>query len=246
MLSQRGLHIGFVAALLAIFFLLRAAPKSPADRAVAWLVAWAGVYLVFILWQRWRIHFDDISPRLLLPALIPLLLALATWTGARLPPVSVRFAPWFAVAALALATGREIQIAQNTEPVNLAKRIEFSPRLVVVRDRLEPDDLVIGNDPLDVAFYLRRTNIISFSPYPYSDYPSYSPLIKFLDAHAEKYRRAFIVSRDFSRGDDDLLRADFGPFILDLLRGREANYPRLHRVGVFGDTFVFKIEKVIR
>ena len=163
-----------------------------------------------------------------------------------MPAAAVRFVPCLAVAIVGIAVGREVAIARNREPVDLAKNIEYSPRLVIVRDRLAPDDVVIGNDPLDVAFYLRRTNIISFSPYPYSDYPSYSPLIKFLDAHAEKYRRAFIVSRDFSRGDDDLLRADFGPFILDLLRGREANYPRLHRVGVFGDTFVFKIEKVIR
>jgi hypothetical protein len=234
-----------VGLLLAGLLLQRLRAGTPAARGAGLLLAWAATYAAFVIWQRWRIHFDEIAPRLLLPALVPALVALAAWLGRFVPASAERIAVGVAVLAIGFATGREVLITQNRETVDLAERIDYSPRLVVVRDRTLPDDLIIGNDPVDVAFYLKRTNLLSFSPHPYTDSPSYTPLMKFLDANGDRYTRAFIVIRDFSRGDEARIRETFGPFIADLLAGRADRYPRIHSVGILGDTHVFKIDKVL-
>jgi hypothetical protein len=110
-----------------------------------------------------------------------------------------------------------------------------------VREHTTERDVIVGNDPLDVVFYLRRAQAVSFSPRPYTDAADYDALVRFLDRFADRYERAYLLFRDFNGGRAEAIREQFGPFVADLVAGRTEAYPRLRPLGVLGDTHIFEI-----
>lgn len=241
-LETAGLAAGIAAILLLGIYLRenvgRASPPAGARLILGWIV-W---YLCFVIWQRFRLHFDDISPRLLLPALAPVAVMVAIWIGGGVRKRAMNVLRIASFGGLFLAAARETMVLATTQPVEVASRIMRSPRLQFVKQHVGPDDLVIGNDPLDVVFYLRHVNVISFSPHPYTQYADHDALVQFLAANRSRYRNAFIVFRDFNGGDPARIHAQFGPFIGNLVASGSRKFDDIDPVGVYGDTHAFRVE----
>ncbi len=196
----------------------------------------AVAYLALLVGQRSLIHFDGIGPRLAAPATVALALLLAGLAarGLRVPRGP---ALAVAVAVTGLFVAREAAVLIQRPPVTDAARAAASPRLVWVAENTKAADLVIGDDTMDIPFYLDRPLVVSFSPYPYTDRPTYEHLAAF--ARARGYERAFLVLRDRYRSDADW-RWAYGDFIADVVAGRTANYPGVIEIARPRDGHVFE------
>ena len=202
-----------------------------------WLLgAWSCAYLALLIGQRSLIHFDAIGPRLVAPATVTLVLLLAGLTAR-----AFRVRPGLALGiALVVAAGclaRQVRFASGPT-VTDAARIEASPRLLWVERNTTAADLIIGDDTMDIPFYLDRPLVVSFSPYPYTDHPTYEHLAAF--ARGRGYQKAFLVLRDryFSDGD---WRWHYGDFIADLVAGRTDAYPGVRELARLQDGYVFEM-----
>lgn len=219
---------------------LAAALARPLAPARAWLL-WAGWYAAFIILQRVTTHFDDIGPRLLLPALIPLLALAGAALGRRLPaPVA---AGALAVATLWLA-GREVWVARRPPVLSVAERVSQVPRLAWIAQNVAAADVVIGDDAIDLPFYLGLRQVGSFSPHPYTAFGDYGPLLKLADAWSRAGAgRIWLVLRNRCP-DEAAWQAQFGPFVADLAAQRTTAYPRLRPAATLPDAFVWEVTKL--
>lgn len=203
----------------------------------AWLLgAWSIAYLALLVVQRSLIHFDGIGPRLVAPATAALALLLAGLvTRASRAPSGLALA--LAVATAAAFLAREVQLAQRPA-VTDAARAAASPRLVWVAENTTAADLVIGDDTMDIPFYLDRPLVVSFSPYPYTDRPTYEHLAAF--ARERGYEHAFLVLRNRYRSDSDW-RWAYGDFIADVVAGRTGAFPGVTELARLRDGYVFEM-----
>ncbi len=185
--------------------------------------------------QRSLIHFDGVGPRLVAPATVAMALLLAGLVSrAFRAPRGLTLA--LALAAAAAFLAREALRIQSPT-VTDAARAAASPRVVWVAENTTAADLVIGDDTMDIPFYLDRPLVVSFSPFPYTDRPTYEHLTAFARG---RYERAFLVLRNRYRCVADW-RWAYGDFIADVVAGRTAAYPGVTELARLRDGYVFEL-----
>jgi hypothetical protein len=145
-----------------------------------------------------------------------------------------------ALAALILSV-REIGLTLNTPVYKLQEIIAGSDRLSWIARQTTDRDLIIGDDTMDVPFYLGRDAAVSFSPYPHTVFFTYPVLSQFADRNCARYQHLYLILRSYSEWTyKDQLHL-FGRFISDLKFGNAGSYPRVKPVTVLSDAFVFQV-----
>ncbi|MBN1936580.1 MAG: glycosyltransferase family 39 protein [Anaerolineae bacterium] len=203
------------------------------------LTLWALSYLGLLLYQRTQTHFDQIGPRLVVPAGVALVLL---WTVLLVKTVKLeaKYLIYGALLLGALAIRDQVKLWQELEPQSEADAIARSERLSWVAQHTTARDLVVGDDTMDLPFYFGYEAAISFSPYPYTDHPDYDTLMAYLDQHCAEYSNIFLVLR--RRCDNETCwRYMYGPFIADLVAGRTEAYAGVTVQRRLSDGYVFRL-----
>jgi len=228
-------------AFVAIFMLLRrrtgqfglARLLRPGARWL--LLAWSGVYLVFLVAGSSILRLDPINPRLVLPASVPLAIPVVALAVQALG-TGLRGARAFFLVLIAIGCVWEAGTLMLRPAVGAEKEIHASARLrwIAAAD----DDLILGDDTMDVPFYFHRP-AVSFSPYPWH-HPVYEDVLAFVCRERGEGGEAYLVLRNRS-GTEATWRGNFGPFIADLASGRAGSYPGIALVDSLDDARVFRI-----
>src|SRR3979409_2017335 len=84
-------------------------------------------------------------------------------------------------------------------------------------------DFIIGDELVDVPFFFNRGSTLSFSPYPYTDYPTYDKIMAYARRHCRDYDNIYLIIKHNSASEEDW-RFYFGDFFADLVFGRASKY----------------------
>lgn len=202
------------------------------------LPLWALVYLAVLVYQRTHTYFDAIDERLVAPGAVTLVFLVAALVVQALG-LRLRTAIYPALALAALAVYHQAQILATTLVVDMAAVVAQSERLTWVSTHTTAD-LIIGDDTMDIPFYLHRTLVGSFSAYPYNDRPTYLMIMAFVHRQCAHYRRVYLVLRRNYATEQDW-NAAYGPFIADIVHGATQRYPPVRALKVLQDGSVFTL-----
>ncbi len=206
------------------------------------LTAWNVLYFVFVITYTSANHVDELKTgRLLLPIVPTLLIQMAAYIARcfAFRPLHTHVAGLLSI----VATMAVIAVVYgNTPEFSVSRTIESSARLSWIRDNTTNRDLIIGEDVVDVPFYLQRTAAVSFSPYPYTQHLSYDKAVAVCRHHLLPDAHAFLVLsfRNWP-SDETRIRAQYGEFIADLRAGLGGQYALVQEVARFTDGVVFEL-----
>lgn len=205
------------------------------------LTLWLVIYVAFLIYSASRINIDTIDYRLMAPGGVALVILLAAYFVQGLAVVR-RAAVGLAIVIAALAVTREAVIAVVRPPADIQQVIESSERLTWVAENTTPDDLIIGQDTVDIAFFFDRRMVVSFSPYPYTKRPTYDEVLTYVDHVSNPYETAYLILRDKYRNEKHW-KHYLGAFVADIAAGRTERYPRIRLLTKLQDGYVFLIER---
>lgn len=206
------------------------------------LPLWSLCYLGFLVYQRTRIHFIRIRPRLVAPAavtLVPLWAALLVRALEPQPELLLGVAALMGLLAAA-GEGLEVTRAARTDEKS---RVMQSERLRWIAEHTTPRDLIIGEDTVDIPFYFER-GAISFSPFPYTSHMTYEQIAAYIASHQEYDQRIYVILRKrFTR--DEAWSYYFGEFIADLAGKRLHDYAGISHVCDVADGSIYEIKRSV-
>lgn len=209
----------------------------------ALLPLWAAAYVAALVIQRSLAHFDPIGPRLIAPAWASLVvlgpaLLLAAAPRLRRPP---HLALAICAAAALAAAARELPVALGP-PAEHGPPLASSERLRWVAEHTGPGDLIVGDDAVDLPFYLGRPAAVSFSAYPLTRHATYAGLRALAAARCDEYAHIYLVLRLWPGQARAERERAFGTFIADLKAGDAAAYPALRPLAQLSDGAAFAVE----
>jgi hypothetical protein len=209
-------------------------------RYLLWL--WPLAYFVFMLGLRRRIYFEALDPRLIAPAGVMLALIWATLVS-KVTTRSARYLIYPALALVALAIGREANVAITTSPTSFDQSIARSERLTWIAENTTDRDLIIGDATVDVPFFFDRTAAVCIYAYPQNDYLEYDQVMAYARRNCSKYEHMYLILRNhvYNRGELGWLR-HFGPFVTDLVFERADKYPGIIPLERFSSSFIFEVQ----
>jgi 4-amino-4-deoxy-L-arabinose transferase-like glycosyltransferase len=204
------------------------------------LILWPCLYLSLLIIQRTRFHFDPITPRFMVFVGVPMVVVLCAFVSS-----VVRWKPLWVILGTVLisvfAFGKELTATIRTPDYDLRQVIRGSERLNWVNENTAAKDLIIGDDAVDIVFYLNRPAVISFSPYPYTDYVDYDRITGYAQKHRDRYSRFFVVLRKRFRTQETIQKR-YGPFVSDLFLKRIDTYPGLNLIEELNNGLVYEIQ----
>jgi len=196
------------------------------------LTVFAVAYSGFLIVQRTHSHIDPIGPRYMLPASVTLLMLLAVFF-VRASNIRAQALQLTVAAVALLLIGYEARVALRTPAYDPARAIAASERLTWVRDRTSAADLIIGEDTVDIPFYLHRPAAISYSPYPYTEALTYEKTLALCRRYRGTYSRILLLVRAHDGGPTWLRRE--GAFVADAAAGELSQYPALAPLALLRD-----------
>ena len=204
------------------------------------LILWSCFYFSLLIVQRTRFHFDPITPRFMVFVGVPMIIILCA-----LVLSAVRQKPlWVILGAIfisAFAFGKELSATIRAPNYDLRQIIRDSERLNWVDENTTEKDLIIGDDTVDMVFYLNRPAVISFSPYPYTDYIDYNRITGYVQKHRDRYSRFFLVLRKRFRTQETIQKR-YGSFVSDLVLKKIDSYPGFVWIQELDDGYVYEIQ----
>ena len=199
------------------------------------------VYLAALVAARTRSHFDTMSARLVFPASVTLaLVAAALVVAITRIGRGAALALGAGVAVLAASGALQEALASPAAPDGAREAIARSGRLAWVAANTGERDLIVGEDVVDVAFYLRRPELVSFSSYPYTRYLDGAVLRALAVRHCRNYGRVFLLLRNHGSNVAGL-ESDLGPFLGEVFRGRWVGETGVAPGHALGDGYVFEL-----
>jgi hypothetical protein len=226
-------------------FIIRMIRSSDIFYNIIWLMLarsryvlplWSIVYLVLLLIQRSRVHADPVNARLIVPAGI-FLVVFVVATGLQGKTRLMHIAILLVLIRIII----EMNIVTSYDNYSKEDTISSSERLLWLRDNTTSNSLVIGDDVVDIPFYLGLRDAVSFSPYPYTDYPDYYRLMNFVVQRCDKYDGVYLVMKDVFNSYSAWENA-FGAFIADLVVHRSDEYSAIAFKDRLDDGYIFQIE----
>jgi hypothetical protein len=206
-----------------------------------WLLTfWSLGYLAFLVYLRTQFYFSSIRPRLITPASVSLIILLSALLLSILK-LQVEYIIYLALIIGGLLIYRQTQIIANTPVKDLTQLFTSSERLSWVAKHTTNRDLVIGDDTVDIPFLLARKCVISFSPYPYSDYLEYNTTMTYVCKHADKYDQVYLVLRKRFNSKDTWQKS-YGAFISDIVHGNMEKYPGIIQITSLSDGYIFEVQ----
>jgi hypothetical protein len=220
-------------------------------RGGAFVAIWSLAYLAFLIAHRSLSHFDTIDRRLVLPASVPLvvLLAGALTQQARLTPTK---AWWAMMLLLGFRTAKEVTTTLSVPRFVGQAVIDGSERLRWLQQHTPPEATVVGDDVVDVPFYLHRARAFSFSPRPYTDWISYEDVLALCGrtrggplylSLSERVKDPLERRDDYGTLDSDVdtTAEAFGPFVAALDQQHLDAYPRIRPAARVRDGDLFAV-----
>ena len=202
------------------------------------LILWGFGYTSFLI-AVWSYSYSSLEERYLVPigiALVMLWSALAI-KATRLPMVWVRSA---VTVLLVLAISREALISKRTPPLDLQDSVRRSERLTWLANYTSNDDLIIGDNTIDIPFFLNRKATVSFSSFPYTDRATYEGVVGYARKHCREYRNIYLVLRTYPATEQEW-RIWYGDFFADLVFGHIEKYPDIIVGRPLSDGYIFQI-----
>jgi dolichyl-phosphate-mannose-protein mannosyltransferase len=207
------------------------------------LLIWIATYAGFLIYSGSRIVFDELSARLLLPALAAVIVfyaaALATITRAK---------PWIALVialALVLAALRpEWQAARQlgargVQPGYVARQHSQSETLRWLAEHTGPSDLLVAVDGTELPLYLEPTDALVFlTRHPPENQPTYEAIRDYLRRHEREFDEILLV---WPKRRDSATHP-MGPLATDLAARRFDQYPGLTLRADLSDGIVLDID----
>lgn len=199
---------------------------------------WPLCYVAFVLMVSRHVYVESIGPRYILPASLILLLPAAflierAWRPDRARVVALVL--WIIV----LKVSGELVLLQSGATFRPLDPVAASARLTWVARQTTERDLILGDDTMDIPFWLGRPAAVSFSPTPAPNV-AYETIREVCRVHATEYERFFIVLRNNYSTDDEWRRA-YGSFIADLVLKHFDRYPGIRHVATLDDGVVFQV-----
>jgi len=206
-----------------------------------WVVPlWAFAYLSLLIYSRSQFFFDEIDIRLILPAGIAFTILFAALIVETIP-IKEAHLLYIAILISIILIGFQLYIIWQQPPIQDSDRIAESAYLTWVADHVSARDLVVGDDTVYIPFYFEHPAAISFSPYPYTNYPEYETIQALSCAKPDEYENVFLIVRDRYDQESDWLE-DFGQFITDIIYGRTARYPGVSLLESLEDSYIFQMD----
>ncbi|MCC6145609.1 MAG: glycosyltransferase family 39 protein [Candidatus Hydrogenedentes bacterium] len=159
------------------------------------LAAMAFGYTSYIVAIRMLVEFDRLGPRLLLPALVPVVCLLGAFLVRGL---GLRDASAFLLAMLLLSCGALWQGAAlwSMPEQTLKQRISDSERLRWIVDNTGTEDLIIGDSAFDIPLYCGPRHVWCYVPVPDpAHFLGEADVKTFLGKHQGAFRHAYLVIR---------------------------------------------------
>jgi hypothetical protein len=239
MIELPALVVGLVAITLVLHRRRGIATDTAGSRArrVPWIGA--GLYFACLIAMKWIAYAEPIGARLALPGAL-LLLVPAGWLVAEAWRPTRAAAMALAVAVLVLRIGAEVVLLVTGATFRPADPVAASARLGWVAAETTARDLVIGDDTMDIPFWLGRPAAVSFSPWPQTSHPELATLRALCRRQSAGHDRFFIVVREHG-ADEVAWRQAYGPFIADLVHDRLGVDDGITRVARLADAHVFEL-----
>jgi 4-amino-4-deoxy-L-arabinose transferase-like glycosyltransferase len=201
---------------------------------------WILAYSSFLVYRRTVTNFDEINPRLVSPAVVAFMILVAALAASLLSKRGENFARYGVLLLVLVACVWEIHTSIVTPPLNVVAEGHQSERMIWIETKTTARDLIIGDNTVDIPFYLHRPAAISFSPYPYTVYLTYKKLSAFVARHCADYDRFYIVLRK-KGGTERGLKRQYGSFVRDLLLGNAERYPDVIKIKDLPETLIYQI-----
>ena len=203
------------------------------------LTFWTATYLLFLVVER-SFSYVEIDARIISPGGITLVIL---WSAAavRASRLSIFHARSFALILLLLAAWQQAQAAIRTPPLDFARAIRDSERLTWIKNHTTGEDLIIGQDVIDVPFYFNRTDTLSFSNVTESEPASYEKIMAYSRRYCRDYENVYLILKTLPI-DEHGCRVLFGDFVCDLTSGRIDEYPGISLRKILADGLVFQID----
>jgi len=208
------------------------------------LLAWSLTYLVFIIAERsaWFFGGDRANEmlRIAAPAGIVLLIC---WTSLLINSLKVPLSGITIILVLLLSVSiwREARAMAEVPRFDLQQQLRYFPRLAWIAAHTSNADLIIGEDMVDIPFFLSGRRTLSFSPYPITEYATYDLIESYSQRHCASYQNIFIVLPNHGLSEEQW-RAVYGNFFADLIFDKLEKYPAITLVQQLEDASVFKVQ----
>jgi len=208
------------------------------------LLAWSLTYLVFIVAQRsaWFFGEDRANEmlRIAAPAGIVLLIC---WASLLINSLKVPLAgiTIIVVLLLSLSIWHEARVMTQVPRFDLQQQVRYFPRLAWIAAHTSNADLIIGEDTVDIPFFLSGRRTLSFSPHPITEYATYELIESYSRRHCALYENIFIILPNHGLSEEQW-RALYGNFFADLIFGQFEKYPAITLVQQLEDASVFKVQ----
>lgn len=202
------------------------------------LIFWCTGYLVVLLIQRSITFFSPLNSRILIMITVWMLLGLCLWLVILYQKKQI----WLNVFCLLLclvAIASETYTLFTIPVMDPIVELASSPRIKWLKKHTSEQDLIIGDNSVDVALILGNPSI-SFSAEPYTYPLEYVPLVRYLDRHCGEYPQMYMAIQHLvHRGTE--YDKKFGAFIADLAVGRNEGYPEFTRIKSPDDLVVYQV-----
>ena len=205
------------------------------------LLFWTIAYLIFIIAQRsaWYFGPDRANEmvRIITPAGVVLLVFWAALINSALK--EFRLVPYLLVCVLlALSFSREARATVKTPALDFEWPVRNSERLDWLAAYATEKDLIIGDDTVDIPFFLKSRLVVSFSTYPITSCATYDLVISYSRRHCATYRNIYLVLSSQNLSERQW-RTAYGDFFADLVFGHSEKYPDITLVRQLRDASIF-------
>jgi hypothetical protein len=202
------------------------------------LSLWAIIYFSAIVIQRTAQHFE-IGTRLMIPVIVVGIILLAQLMAEILERKS--WGRLFLLSAVVIACSLEVFIFASRQPYDRNSQGFTSERLNWIESQTTAKDLIIGDDTVDIPFYLKRPEVVSFSPFPsYSEHFSHERMREIIRKYGRSYSRMLLVLRK-NNLPDARQKYFYGEFVFDLRNGKLDPYPGIVLVQNLKDCLVYEV-----
>jgi len=218
------------------------------------LTIWALGYLTFFVLVGTRVFLSPINWRMIMPVKV-IIVILFSALIIKTIEIKTQYLICMALIIALFMVNNEVLIAVKKPVFDRDKFVANSGRLSWIEQHTTRRDLIIGDGAVDIAFYLNRPALISFSPYPEAVVPEYKRIIGFCNKHCNEYENIYIVvsnpeyllshvydmEESGPNDQEKKLERFYGSFISDLIYGKLQKYPAVSFLDRLSDTYIFKI-----
>src|SRR5262249_43791493 len=116
------------------------------------------------------------------------------WTSLLINSLNVPFSgiSIIVVLFLSVAIWRQARTMTQVARFDLQQQLRYFPRFAWIAAHTSNVDLIIGEDTVDIPFFISGRRTLSFSPYPMTEHATYDLIESYSRRHCASYENIFI------------------------------------------------------